>query len=169
MALIFDFVAISTEADVESVLAELSEVEGADTEVVVVEANEAVAASEADTITDLEEMSAAAQEVALDTAPSVTLSVTPDPLSGVNVQVTFENFVLAPEQIGQANENGAGHAYLFVDGQRSTRVVTEWIHLDDLASGTQQLTVALAQNDGSLLAYEGDIVLSDLNFPSQQG
>ncbi len=171
VALTFDFVAISTETDVESVLADLSASEVADTEVVaaeVAEANDDEAASETDTTTDLAEMSAVAQDVALEAAPSVTLSATPDRLSGVNVQVTLESFVLAPEQIGQANENGVGHAYLFVDGERYTRVVTEWIHLDDLAPGTHQLTVALAQNDGSLLAYEGDIVLSDLNFTSQQ-
>lgn len=169
VALTFDFVAISTEADVENVLADLSAAEVVGTEVVAAEVAEAnTAASETDTTTDLAEMSAAAQEVALAAAPSITLSATTDRLSGMNVQVTLENFVLAPEQMGQANENGVGHAYLFIDGERYMRVVTEWIHLDDLAPGTRQLTVALAQNDGSLLAYEGDIVLSALNLTSQQ-
>jgi hypothetical protein len=170
VALTFDFVAISTEADVDTVLADLSAAEVEDTAVVAAEVTEAndAEAVETDTTTDLAEMSAAAQEVTLDSAPSVTLSATPDLQSGVNVQVTLENFVLTPEQIGQTNEDGTGHAYLFVDGERYTRVVTEWIHLDNLSPGTHQLTVALAQNDGSLLAYEGDVVLSDLNFTSQQ-
>jgi polyisoprenoid-binding protein YceI len=159
--LTFDFVAISTEAEVDAVLADLSAAEADDTEVV---AEITDATSEMDTTTDLAEMSAAAEEVMLDAVPGITVTMTPDRVSGVNVQVTLENFVLAPEQIGQANEDGTGHAYLFVDGERYMRVVTEWIHIDDLSPNAQQLTVALAQNDGTLLAYEGDVVSSEVDI-----
>ncbi len=166
--LTFDFVAISTEADAESVRADLSVAEAEDTATETdTDAGDAEDTSETDTTTDLEDMTAIAQDVMLDVAPSVILNATPDRASGVNVQVTLENFVFAPDQLGQANEDGTGHVYLFVDGKRYTRILTKWIHIDDLSPGTYQLTVALAQNDGTLLAYEGDVVLSsnELTIP----
>lgn len=176
----FDFVAISIEADESFVIADSSETEAvveADNES---EANEAIVKSSdetqisqtspaierdaLETTSDLAQMINDAQVVSLDAKPQVRVTATLDSVSGVNLRVELLNFVIAPEQAGQANLAGEGHAYLFVDGERYTRIVSEWLYINDLDLGEHLLTVALANNDGTLIRYDNDVVLSELPF-----
>lgn len=88
-------------------------------------------------------------------APTVALSATPDPISGVNVQVTTTGFRFAPEHASSEPVAGEGHAHLYVDGEKVTRLYTPWYHLAGLEPGEHTVTVSLNDNDHEALEVDG--------------
>lgn len=153
----FDFVAVSTEAS-NAVVAETVAISD---EVEIVQPVRENVSEASQITTDLMRMSTDAQAITTPDTPQVRLDVAADPVLGLNVRVEALNFVLSPEQAGNANVAGEGHAYLFVDGQIYSRVYSEWLHLENLPVGERQLTVALANNDGSLLKADDTIILDE--------
>lgn len=90
-------------------------------------------------------------------APTVTLTVEPDAKAGFNVQVETENFTFAPAAVGGDAVDGEGHAHLYVDGVKITRLYGEWYHLDiPLLAGEHEVTVDLNANDHTPLLADGD-------------
>jgi hypothetical protein len=82
--------------------------------------------------------------------PSATISATPDSKGGYNVRVAVENFRFTPEKAGQAAEQGAGHAHLFVDGVKVGRLYGEWAYLGSEhfpGNGPHEISVTLNAND----------------------
>ena len=75
--------------------------------------------------------------------PSVKVTVHKDPKAGWNLQVQTENFRFAPERASTAHVPGEGHAHLFIDGKKVTRLYGEWYHIPALAPGTHKITVWL--------------------------
>lgn len=82
--------------------------------------------------------------------PGVKVSATPDPKGGYNVRVAVENFRFTPERVGQAAEQGTGHAHLFVDGVKVGRLYGEWAYLGPEhfpGSGPHEISVTLNADD----------------------
>lgn len=81
--------------------------------------------------------------------PTVELIVHEDPKSGWNLQVITTNFTFSPESASLENTQGEGHAHLYIDGTKITRLYGEWYHLPELTSGMHEITVSLNANDHS--------------------
>lgn len=87
--------------------------------------------------------------------PSVTLTVRPDPMRGWNLQVQTANFRFAPEHIMQSSLPSEGHAHLYVDGKKVTRLYSEWYYLENLQPGRREITVSLSTNQHEELTHNG--------------
>lgn len=95
---------------------------------------------------------------AADPVPSVSIEAVADPKSGYNVRVTPTDFTFTPELVGEAaTTSGEGHAHLYLDGQKITRLYGEWYHLDaDLEAGEHELRAVLSANDHSDYVVDGE-------------
>jgi len=87
--------------------------------------------------------------------PAVRLTVHKDPKAGWNLQVQVENFRFAPEHASTAHVPGEGHAHLFIDGKKVTRLYGEWYRIPALAPGTHKITVTLNANSHEDLTIKG--------------
>ncbi len=90
-----------------------------------------------------------------DAAPTVTLHVSKDALSGWNLHVETTRFRFAPERVNQTDVAGEGHAHLYINGRKSARLYGPWYHLDALPAGTHRLTVELNGNSHAPLTVNG--------------
>ncbi len=90
--------------------------------------------------------------------PSAALAATPDPRSGWNLQITLQDFTVAPEHASTAHVAGEGHLHLRIGGVKVTRVYGEWFHLPPLPEGEHEIAVELSANDHSPFLVEGAIV-----------
>jgi hypothetical protein len=98
--------------------------------------------------------------------PTVELRVIPDSMRGWNVHIQTQNFVFAPEDVNQGSQSVSqapnqpvkGHAHLFVNGQKLTRLYGPWYYLESLPSGHNELRVTLATNQHEDLVYQGNVI-----------
>ncbi|EAW38438.1 hypothetical protein [Lyngbya sp. PCC 8106] len=87
--------------------------------------------------------------------PTVDLVVHPDQMKGWNLEVKVSNFRFAPEQVNTDARPGEGHAHLYVNGEKITRIYGNWYYLDTLEPGQNQLRVNLNSNDHKQLVHQG--------------
>lgn len=87
--------------------------------------------------------------------PAVDLIVHPDAVKGVNLEVKLSNFKFAPEKVNQDSKPTEGHAHLYVDGEKLTRLYGNWYYLGNLAPGQHKITVTLNANLHEDLVYQG--------------
>jgi len=101
--------------------------------------------------------------------PTVRLSVHKDPKAGWNLQVQVEDFRFAPEHASAAHVPGEGHAHLFIDGKKVTRLYGEWYHIPALAPGTHKITVTLNANSHEDLTIKGKPISAtqEVHVPSR--
>lgn len=92
-------------------------------------------------------------------APELSIHLTPDPVSGWNLNIKAVNFRFAPEHAGGSHADGEGHAHIYVNGDKLARAYGTWFHLDALPVGPVELEVTLNSNDHRQLAV-GDTPLS---------
>ncbi|MFC4216363.1 hypothetical protein ACFP4H_10335 [Pseudophaeobacter arcticus] len=90
------------------------------------------------------------------TAPKIAIDVHKDPMSGWNLQVTTENFIFSPEHVSTADRPGEGHAHVYINGSKLTRLYGNWLHLGDLPKGSVEITVGLNANSHSPLMIGTD-------------
>lgn len=85
------------------------------------------------------------------TAPAkmrlVSLKVTPDAMKGHNLLVRTRGFRFAPEHASGRHVTGEGHAHLYVDGVKTTRLYGPAFYLGDLKPGRHVIRVTLNAND----------------------
>jgi hypothetical protein len=87
-------------------------------------------------------------------AVSVVVHATPDARMGVNVTVETTGFRWAPEHASGAAVDGAGHAHLYVDGEKVGRLYGPDVHLP-LDPGEHEIRVTLNGNDHADLEVDG--------------
>lgn len=87
--------------------------------------------------------------------PTISLTVTPDPVGGWNLEVQTENWTFAPEHVNQANVPAEGHAHLYINGEKLTRIYSNWHYLPSLPPGEHTLTVGLNANSHETLMHNG--------------
>lgn len=78
---------------------------------------------------------------------SVRISVAKDPMKGYNLQVRTRAFRWAPQHASQRHRSSEGHAHLYVDGEKITRLYGAWYYLGDLKPGKRVVKVTLNGND----------------------
>lgn len=87
--------------------------------------------------------------------PRVSLAIAADPIGGWNLQITTENWRFAPERVNTSSLSTEGHAHLYVNGEKVTRIYSEWYYLPSLPPGEHTLTVSLNANGHEALTYQG--------------
>jgi len=93
------------------------------------------------------------------TAPQISnLKVTEDAKSGWNVSFDTANFTFAPENASGAHVNGEGHAHIYVDGKKLSRVYSNNYYIDHLDEGERNISVTLNTNDHRDYAVDGAVI-----------
>jgi hypothetical protein len=77
----------------------------------------------------------------------VRIVVTPDEMKGYNLFVTTKNFTWTPKQVNGKHQKGKGHAHLYVDGEKVTRLYGPAFYLGELTPGAHTVRVTLNGND----------------------
>ncbi len=85
-------------------------------------------------------------------APTVDIIVKPDAVSGWNVEVVTTNFTFAPKSVNQPNKDGEGHAHIYVNGEKLSRIYAPWMHIGSLPAGETTVSVSLNANNHSPLS-----------------
>lgn len=78
---------------------------------------------------------------------SVKIKVRKDAMKGYNLFLTTKNFRWAPEHASGKHVRGEGHAHLFIDGKKVTRLYGPAYYLGELAEGSHTVTVSLNANN----------------------
>lgn len=89
--------------------------------------------------------------------PSVTHLVFPDAMDGYNIQIMTENFTFTPAAINTAPLANEGHAHLYINGAKISRIYGKWVHVpaSALTSGANAVSITLNANDHSEWAVNG--------------
>jgi hypothetical protein len=90
--------------------------------------------------------------------PKVSLEVTPDAISGWNLQITLENFRFTPEKVNQESRTTDGHAHLMLNGRKIARLYGTWYHIPSLPQGKNALKVTLNTNKHEEITYHGKAI-----------
>lgn len=88
----------------------------------------------------------------------VSLRVVKDASAGWNVFVDTENFRFAPESVNADNLANEGHAHLYVNNVKITRLYGPAYHMADLPEGPHKIMVSLNANDHTALVSGGEYV-----------
>jgi len=92
-------------------------------------------------------------------APAITaMTVTEDPKSGWNLTLVTDNFTFAPQNASGQHIDGEGHAHIYVDGEKLTRLYSHNYYLGELAEGEHTIRVTLNTNDHKDYAVDGEVV-----------
>ncbi len=92
--------------------------------------------------------------------PSVTATLHTDAMGGFNLEVTPKNFTFAPQHVNGAVVAGEGHAHVYINGVKYTRLYGPWIYLPAAAfkSGENAVRVTLNANDHSDLSVGATVI-----------
>jgi hypothetical protein len=83
------------------------------------------------------------------------LTVSPDPVGGWNLQIQTQHWAFAPERVNQSSLTTEGHAHLYLNGEKLTRLYSNWYYLPSLPPGEHTLTVGLNANGHEALMHQG--------------
>ncbi|MFT5116786.1 MAG: hypothetical protein ACI9NY_000309 [Kiritimatiellia bacterium] len=86
--------------------------------------------------------------------PTIKVTASEDPMTGWNIHISTENFLFTPEKVNQENTANEGHAHIYIDGFKFSRVYSQWYHLKQLTPGEHTLRITLNSNDHSLIGYQ---------------
>ena len=87
--------------------------------------------------------------------PTLDLLIHTDPQSGWNLQIKTTNFTWAPRNASLDHVPGEGHAHLYIDGDKVTRLYSEWYFIPELSSGMHQIKVSLNTNKHDSYVLDG--------------
>lgn len=77
---------------------------------------------------------------------SVAFEARPDAISGLNIRVTTTGFTFTPEDANGDDVQGEGHAHIYVDGVKITRLYGPDYHLTAVEPGEREIRVSLNTN-----------------------
>ena len=94
--------------------------------------------------------------------PTITHLVFPDDMDGYNIQILTQNFTFTPSAINKDPVDNEGHAHLYINGEKITRVYGNWVHIPSslLVTGPNAVSVTLNGNDHSEWARDGKSISS---------
>ncbi len=78
--------------------------------------------------------------------PGVDLFVYQDSMKGWNLELKLTNFKFAPETVNQSSNPNEGHAHLYINDKKITRIYSNWYYLGSLEPGRNKITVSLNTN-----------------------
>ena len=98
-------------------------------------------------------------EVTSNKVPEVKIEMIKDKVSGWNLLVKTKNFTFTPEKVNQAPIQNQGHAHIYIDGEKLTRLYGNAYHLSDFPPGKHEVSVGLNGNDHSNFAVNGQPIM----------
>jgi len=90
--------------------------------------------------------------------PTVKILVTEDAKSGYNIQLETENFEFTPQNINKENTAGQGHAHLYVDGVKISRLYGPNFHYDKNFEGSKTFKIVLNTNNHDTFTVNGEAI-----------
>ena len=94
-------------------------------------------------------------QVISDDPVSVNIIAEADTHGGIDVRIEPEGFRFAPDLVDQEHTPGAGHAHIYLDGEKLGRVFESEYHIDAAPPGEHEIRVSLNTNDHSDLVFDG--------------
>lgn len=92
--------------------------------------------------------------------PTLVMEILPDAKMGWNIFLQTEKFIFAPEQVNTEYVSGQGHAHLYINGERQTRLYGPSYYLKELPKGEHVIMVTLSGNDHSELYANGEQIIA---------
>ena len=89
---------------------------------------------------------------------SVQIVATPDAGTGVNIELVTTGFTFAPQSVNGDHVDGEGHAHVYVDDVKITRLYGPYYHLDNIDPGERTISVILNANTHQVYAVGDEIV-----------
>ena len=90
--------------------------------------------------------------------PQVDLVVYEDSVKGWNLEIKLDNFQLTPQDVNSDNKLNQGHAHLYVNGKKVTRIYGNWYYLETLPPGSNEVKISLNTNGHESLMYQGKMI-----------
>ena len=90
--------------------------------------------------------------------PKVELIVHKDAIEGWNLEIKTTNFYFAPATVNKDSVYNNGHAHLYINGKKVTRIYSNWFYLQKLPSGENEIKVTLNTNKHEDLMYQGKMI-----------
>jgi len=98
-------------------------------------------------------------EVDAEGAPAITgISVIKDPKAGWNLSFETSGFIFTPENASTDHVANEGHAHVYVDGEKITRLYGSDFYLGELGEGEHDISVTLNTNDHKDYAVDGKVI-----------
>jgi len=91
-------------------------------------------------------------------APSIAIQLHADGQQSRNLEIRVANFEFDPATVNGDHVPGRGHAHVYVNGVKISRIYGPWFHLTALPVGTNEVRVTLNANDHSQLSVDGQPV-----------
>ena len=88
--------------------------------------------------------------------PEISINVEEDKKSGYNLFLTTQNFTFNPDNASSEHVDGEGHAHLYINGKKNTRLYSKAYYLGDFEKGIYTIVVELSSNDHSVLSKNGN-------------
>lgn len=97
---------------------------------------------------------------------SVKLKAKPDAMAGYNLRVKTKKFTWAPKRVNRKHRKWEGHAHLYIDEVKITRLYGPDFYLGNyylgsLTPGEHEVEVGLNANDHSAYARKGGKLIED--------
>jgi len=91
--------------------------------------------------------------------PQVDLFVYQDSMKGWNLELKLTNFKFVPETVNQSSNPYEGHAHLYINGEKITRIYSNWYYLGNLKPGKNEITVSLNTNKHEDLVSNSKMIM----------
>ena len=86
---------------------------------------------------------------------SLDLTAAVDAAGGLHIRISTENWQWAPEEVNQESRPGVGHAHIYANGEKLSRVYGPEHYVADLPPGQYEIRVDLNDNAHNALAVNG--------------
>lgn len=99
--------------------------------------------------------------------PQVEIIAYSDPIKGWNLEIKTTNFNFNPELINKDSNPNEGHAHLYINGEKVTRIYSNWFYISELPKGKNEIKVTLNTNQHEDLVYQGKIIGDTMTIDNQ--
>jgi hypothetical protein len=126
---------------------------------------------DAGTLRDQEYLGHQLRDVADGDAPSLDFDIEPDDHGGWNIRINADGFEFTPEEVSGDAVGGQGHAHVYVDDTKFSRIYSEYFYLPASAvpEGEHTVMITLNADDHSVWANGGEPVAATAAVTGEAG
>lgn len=98
--------------------------------------------------------------------PGISIEAFEDTMDGYNIKISTNNFTFAPEEVNTDPVANKGHAHIYVNDTKISRLYGSWFHLSakHLTEDINIVEVTINTNDHSEWAVDGAHIRSTLKI-----
>jgi hypothetical protein len=90
--------------------------------------------------------------------PTVKIEVSPDKMKGWNLEIKTTNFTFNPKMINEDSNPNNGHAHLYINGKKVSRIYGNFYYISELPKGENEIKVTLNTNLHEDLIYNKNVI-----------